>query len=97
MSWEPRTKNKKYFFTKHRVNGKLVREYYGRGPVAELFARADRRAAETLSAERAQFARLESALDHQEQLLRLLIDAHLILAGYYNHKGQWRKHRARIF
>lgn len=97
MSWEPRTKNKKYFFTKHRVNGKLVREYYGRGPVAELFARADRRAAETLSAERTQVAHLESILDRQETLLKLLTHAHLILAGYYNHKGQWRKRRARIF
>lgn len=103
MSWELRHHNKKYFYKKQRVNGKLVRVYLGRGPVAELFAAADAQTADARAAERAdldtlrdEFTRIERILDHQEKLLRLFTHAHLIHAGYHNHQGQWRKRREKI-
>lgn len=98
MSWETRNKEKRYFYKTHRVNGKVVRQYFGRGPIAELFAIADKLEAQARAAERAElnaleqeFNRITTILDRQAQLLKLLTEAHLIAAGYYNHKGQWRK------
>lgn len=99
MSWETR-KHKKYFYQSHRVNGKRVRLYMGRGPAAQLAAAAEELDARARAAERAElqaldkeFAHIEQILDHHERLLQLLVAAHLILAGYYKHKGQWRKRR----
>lgn len=103
MSWEKRNKHSMYFYKKRRVNGKLVREYFGHGPIAQLFAAADQRAAQSRAAEHAELdamqaesARLDRILDRQEKLLQLLISSQLILAGYYNHKGQWRKRREKL-
>ena len=42
MAWEYRHgKTKKYFYKSRKVNGKVVKNYYGCGRTAELFAIAD--------------------------------------------------------
>ena len=45
----------------------------------------------------AEFDYLDQLLGYQEKILRLFTAAHLILSGYYYHKGQWRKRRAKPY
>ncbi len=39
MPWEMRRNGRRYFYRGRRINGRVVKEYYGCGPLAELAAR----------------------------------------------------------
>ena len=81
--------------------GRVVREYVGTGPLAELIAeldaaeRARRRAgAERPGAERARLAPLEAATDALDGLAEALARAAPAAHGYRRHKrGAWRRRR----
>jgi len=100
MAWEYRHgKAKKYYYKSRKVNGKVVKDYYGCGLTAELFA--------ALDAERKLIrdqARLEC--ERQDELDRQITEfcqavdgiaiGLLVSRGYYRHKGNhsdWRKRR----
>ena len=100
MAWEARSRGRGRYYTRSRkVAGRVVREYIGTGPVAEIAAaadalrRADRRAA--LEARRAEEARWRAALTPLVELCRaadLMARATLLAAGYHRHsRSSWRK------
>jgi hypothetical protein len=96
MAWERRGRQRFYYRSK-KQNGRVVREYIGRG------ARATQAAAEDAARHAVrQQARLEQqtweALDAQvaslDTLMTLLSHSALLDAGYYqHHRGEWRKRR----
>lgn len=99
MGWETRG-NKKYYYRKKRVGKKVISEYIGAGPDAEIIAREDqlerqklKRNRQARERRRAEINALDDKLDLLDRLIRTLINAHLLLAGYHIHKGQWRKKR----
>jgi hypothetical protein len=97
MGWDMRG----YYYRVRRVGGKVVRQYVGRGPLADLVAAADesdrlirdqdREAAKAVSAE---LSDLEDGLRGLDELVEAVARALLLAAGYRRHKrGEWRKHR----
>ena len=100
MGWEVRG-SRRYYTRTRRAGGRLVREYVGTGPVAEMAAAADavRQAQRRAEAEarRAERARWEAALAPLEELCLasdLLARAALTAAGYHQHdRGEWRRKR----
>jgi cob(I)alamin adenosyltransferase len=97
VGWD---KDGRYYTRSRKVNGRVVREYCGRGSLGQICARidADRRAQR--EAERAAWqeekARLEALEVQVESLCRLadlLSRAALVAAGIHQHKRQWRKKR----
>jgi hypothetical protein len=91
----------RYYTRSRKVNGRVVREYVGAGPVAELAAqldaldRAQREA--TREARRvidAELAEIDGPLIELNTLAEGLARAALLAAGYRrHHRGQWRKTR----
>ena len=94
MPWDRRG----YFYLSRRVGKRVTRDYFGRGPLAELAADL---VAEMRRAEAAAAGRVEP-LDAAAPPLRILgtwLDlaaaAHLLAAGFYRHdRGPWRRRRA---
>ncbi len=81
-------------------DGRVVREYIGTGPLAEIVAKSDRTKWELGEAER---KREKTELERLEALAapvltlseaaEVLLRAHLIASGYHRHKGEWRRAR----
>src|SRR5262245_7488089 len=96
MGWD-----RGFYYRVRKVNGRVVREYVGRGPVAELVAQMDalerkQREAERAAwlAKRAEMEALDASLDELNDLADLLAHAALLAAGFRRHKrGEWRKRR----
>jgi len=95
MSWEKRNKQT-YYYRRRRVNGRIVSEYLGRGPLAQAAqALADQEARQKAD-ERAvlqELDRLAQIVDEYGEQVEMLVTAHLLLNGYHCHHGQWRKRR----
>ncbi len=99
MGWENRPSGR-YYYEKKREDGRVVSKYVGRGLVAQLaesvnlMQRAER---EELRAEMrrqaAQDRETDALIRRAARRVKLLTDASLLAAGYYRHKGQWRKRR----
>jgi hypothetical protein len=99
MGWEQRPGGH-YYYSKRRVNGRVVSEYVGNGFLAEMLAEqveaeCEERQAK-LEAWRAELA-AEQAIDDQVaeacELARSVATAALLVAGYHQHEGTWRKRR----
>jgi len=99
MGWEKRG-GRSYYYRKKRVGQRVVSEYIGIGPLAELLAEADalervertqQREAERRVREEMQV--LDWQADELAELVRALTHGVLLAAGYHVHKGQWRKRR----
>jgi hypothetical protein len=96
-----------YYYRVRRENGRVVREYVGRGRVAELMAKLDaldrekkreerRLDAAALRNKKAELAALDADLEALIETTDLLARAALVAAGYHQHKrGEWRKRRGR--
>ena len=96
MGWE----KGRYYTRSRKVNGRVVREYVGRGPVAELVAQMDTLERQQREVERAAWLVKRAELDALDAGVATLIDltdlaaaAALLAAGYHKHKGQWRRKR----
>ena len=101
MAWETRNGGGRYYTRSRRVNGRVVREYIGTGPLAELIAAQDvERRAERVkrrqawNARKDDFERVSGLVDRCTEGVSALTTAVLVNAGFYrHHRGEWRKHR----
>ena len=90
-----------YYYRARKVRGRVVREYVGKGPVADLAAALDADRRHEREAERAarperraELEALDAPLTALNDLADLLARAALVAAGYHQHKrGEWRKRR----
>lgn len=101
MSWETRGVYGPYYTRSRRVDGRVVREYVGRGPLADIIAQADeaereahrlqrRREREQMEQDRRLDETFSTYSAGVDELLRSALEA----AGYHQHKrGEWRRAR----
>jgi hypothetical protein len=97
MGWD----RGRYYTRSRKVNGRVRREYVGRGPLGELAAaldalqRAEREAkAAEWRADRERLQGVDKVVSRLDELADLLARAALVAAGYHQHKrGEWRARR----
>ena len=101
MPWETRRRGTCYYTRSKRIDGRVVREYIGIGPVAELIAQEDETERQQQAQKRQEWLIEKEAVDILDQDLkaldvacRSLMQQHLEAAGYHQHCcGEWRKRR----
>jgi hypothetical protein len=101
MGWQTRGK-REYYYKTARIDGKPRKIYLSHGPVGRTHAALDRLAAGRKAKIRAALLRVRRPFDEGDPLwtalfawLRLLSESHLLLAGWYCRRGQWRRVRRR--
>lgn len=99
MAWLTRGANR-YYYRRKKVAGKVVSEYIGGGYQAELIAQLEaieRHQAERERQDRRRQAAKEQATDEQIAAFMQVVEEYhkalLLVAGYHQHKRQWRKKR----
>jgi hypothetical protein len=99
MGWEARGSHS-YYYRKERDGSSVRSVYVGRGEMAQLTAallamqREDRRIKnQKLQQEQASLKALDLDLDVMLWAVNTMMDAALIVAGFHQHKRQWRKRR----
>jgi hypothetical protein len=92
MGWETRG-NRRYLYHKRRRGRRVVSEYVGSGPLAELTA--EREDAEREARRQAEHEEDEIGTEIADlcDLALLLARAHLLAEGYHQHRGNWRRRR----
>lgn len=103
MAWERRQRGGRYYYRSVRRGGRVVKEYLGCGPAAELLADLDaqerqRRRQERDAERRSRKQRAEAQAPLEEFILGVeaLTRAALMEAGYHQHdRGEWRRRRER--
>jgi hypothetical protein len=99
VAWEKRKRGGRYYTRSWRSpeDGRVLREYVGTGPLAEIVAEEDRTKQELAEAERKRektelehLKALIAPVDELSQAAEILAHAHLIAAGYHRHKGEYR-------
>jgi hypothetical protein len=101
MGWEKRKRGGLYYTRSKKINGRVVREYLGTGPLAELAAQMDalerwrrEEEAEAWRAERERLEALEAPVAKLCEITEALARAALLASGYHRHnRGEWRKKR----
>ena len=101
MSWERRKRGGHYYYRARKGGGRVVKDYVGAGPVAELMAahdaqeRAERLAATRLRREvRDRLTEIEQTVQAPHDAIESLLRSHLVLTGYHQHaRGEWRRRR----
>ena len=102
MPWEERG-GRHYYYRSRRVEGRVCKEYFGTGPVADIVAQWDEQKrrgreeeAEALREERQRLEALEEPVKELCDTAETLARAALVAAGYrQHHRGEWRKRRER--
>jgi hypothetical protein len=97
VAWDHPSKERSYYTRSRRVNGRVVREYHGRGPLGELAAamddleRHDRAAQDDAwKIEKERLEAAETPLDKLCQQTDFLARATLYAEGFHRCGGQWR-------
>jgi len=101
MGWEARERGTRYCTRSRRVGDRVLKEYIGTGPIAELIALRDEAArqrreeeARAWKREREDLEVLDGMAGELCELAELLTRAALLAAGYRQHnRGEWRKPR----
>ena len=101
MGWESRGRGTRRYYTRSRwVDGRVVREYVGSGPPAEIAALEDehkrRQREEEAAFWKEEKERVEAGaafVDELAEASEVLLRAHLLASGFHKHKGQWRRQR----
>lgn len=102
MAWERRKRGGRYYTRSRRVGPRVVRDYLGCGPLAELASAVDLEGRKEREAHRAGREREQAPLRAVQDALRLLAagtdeltTVTLEAAGYHRHHGEWRRRRGR--
>lgn len=89
-----------YYYRNRRDGDQVVSEYVGSGYAAELLAQLDEQERIKAKAKRELFRRqvaeqkaIDAAVDTAGDALAALVDAALLVNGYWQHKRQWRLKR----
>ncbi len=102
MAWEARRRGRGPYYTRSRKeHGRVRREYFGKGPEAQLAAaldaqrRRDRQARrDHLRADRERWEGAAALLSELTEIADLLLRAALLGDGYHQHRrGAWRRKR----
>jgi len=100
VAWEARKRGGRYYTRSRREGSRVVREYVGTGPLAELAAEEDRiqreLEEERREREREELGRLEglaAPVLELSEAAEILARAHLVAAGYRRRKGEYRRVR----
>ncbi len=97
MGWEHRARGGPYYIRRRKVEGREIRQYYGKGPAAEKAAAEDaarREQREAARAERKMLDMLESRMAAYCGATEVVVHAALLAAGYHRpNRGVWRKRR----
>jgi hypothetical protein len=100
VAWEERERGGRYYTRSRREGGRVVREYVGRGPLAELAAQEDRERRELEEARRERegeemerLRALAAPVLEVSEAAEILAHAHFVAAGYHRHKGEYRRAR----
>jgi hypothetical protein len=105
VAWERRERGGSYYTRSRRRNGRVLREYVGTGPFAEIIAASDRTRRELNKAEREEekdrqrhdrerLEALAAPIDELSEAAEVLVRAHLVAAGYHKYNGEWRRARS---
>jgi hypothetical protein len=100
MAWEERGR-RRYYYRSVRRGSRVVKEYFGTGPVAERTAQLDEEdrrkreeAAEAWKEETRRMVALEASIEELCDAAETLARASLVVAGYRQHnRGEWRLRR----
>lgn len=102
MAWESRNGSGRYYTRSRRVNGRVVRQYFGHGLLAEYAAavddvdRANRAlAAATWRAEREDVDAVRAAVRGLGAAVDAAVAAELAALGYHKERGEWRRTKSR--
>ncbi len=101
--WEPRQRGGLYYTRSRKIAGRVVREYVGTGPLAELAAEIDaeerwqrEEQRQAWSEECDRMEALEKPIEELCEASEILARATLVAASYRQHnRGEWRKRRER--
>ena len=102
MAWETKNGGRYYTRSFRRPDGSIRREYIGTGPRAERIAEKDHQAREQRRLQSEVTKKLEAGLARVTQVVEaiserseVMLAASLLVAGYRQHKSEWRKKRDR--
>jgi hypothetical protein len=97
VPWEERNR-RNYYYKAARIDGRPRRIYLGHGPAGRIHEILDRRQKRERMALREELRARKSESAEQNRLWRQiqswlepLVAAEMTLAGFYKHRGQWRK------
>lgn len=101
MAWK-NINGSRYYYRNRREGRRVISEYVGSGFLADLESMLDQAENERIKVQRlADRAELDQAKE-EDKLINNLLDqaeamasAALLAAGYYQHKGQWRRRHER--
>ena len=100
MTWSLRGE-RSYFYRHVREGGQRRKVYIGTGPTAELLAQVDQERYRVREQEqrrhqddKKRLSLVDAAVSEFDRLVHRLVEARLLLAGFYRHdRGRWRKRR----
>jgi hypothetical protein len=100
MAWETRHDNRQryYYRSRRTADGKVEKQYLGKGRTAELAAASDQKAQAERKAALAAWREQKREQDAIDAALKdfceecsVMLEAALVAAGYYLHRGEWRR------
>jgi hypothetical protein len=95
LAWETRNGRGRYYTRSRRINGQVVREYYGTGLVGSTMARIDERKQarrRQWQAQRQRLDEIDRPINNLNTLCTSLMHIALHAAGFHRHHcGEWRK------
>ena len=96
MAWEQRGTHEYYYRTR-KQQGRIIRQYYGRGILAEIAAREDAERQKIREQERTEqkaWEAVDAQVDSLDTLITLLSHSTLVNAGFYqHHRSEWRRRK----
>ena len=100
MGWEKRDRGGLYYTRTRKIGGRIVREYLGSGPLAELAALMDahkrlrrQEEAKAWQEERKRMEALKAPVEELCEATDVLLQAHLVACSYRRVAGNWRRRR----